>query len=174
MSRKFNPSFVLVILLCIASAAQAETTLSPSDIQKKAIIKLFQENQELRIKMADLEKRVYQLEGNKPSSSPIQTSNRVVERSGNSLIPSAKYPFYYTPHILSAVREKPTANAKYIQSFKSTDKVEITEVNCKGKDIGYWGKTSKGWIFISNPTYGTLIDLNGKTLPHDYSYWCSK
>ncbi|QEH06495.1 hypothetical protein [Sulfurospirillum multivorans] len=173
MSTNFYQKWFLFFSICFVSAVQAETALTASDIQKKAIIKLFQENQEMKLKMTDLEKRVRMLEVNKipPSSTSVQP--RPIEKTEKSLTPS-KYPFNFTPHILSSVREKPTASAKYVQSYKSTDKIEIYEVSCKGKDVGYWGKTTKGWIFISNPNYGVLSDLNGKPLPYDYSFWCTK
>ncbi len=174
MPTKTYPKWLLAFSLCFVGVAQADTVLASSDIQKKAIIKLFQENQELKDRVTNLEKRVNQLEGNKPSSTSLNTvQSRPIERTEKSLL-TPKYPFFYTPHILSSVREKPTANAKYLRSYKSTDKVEMYEVNCKGKDVGYWGKTAKGWIYISNPAYGALTDINGKALPYDYSYWCSK
>ena len=152
----------LTFIGCIGmiSSVYADTH-SSEELQKKAIIKLIQENKEMEKRIAALEYKVSELElkNNKPS---VANELKKVEMKKDVKA-------YFTPHILSTVREQPTSTSKYLLSIKSTKGHEILEIKCKGKDVGYWGKIDEGWVFISNPEYGTLTDTAGNKLSQEYS-----
>lgn len=149
----------------IASSVCADT-LSSDELQKRAILKLIEENKEMGKRIISLELKVSELESK---------NNRVLVGSESKKVDSKKETkAFFTPYILSTVREQPTSTSKYLLSIKNTKRHEIYEIKCKGKDIGYWGKIDEGWVFISNPDYGTLTDSIGSKLSQDYSKWCSK
>ena len=149
----------------IASSVCADT-LSSDELQKKAILKLIQENKEMEKRIISLELKVSELES--------KNSKALVSVEGKKADIKKEPKAYFTPHILSTVREQPTSTSKYLLSIKNTKGHEIYEIKCKGKDVGYWGKIDEGWVFISNPDYGSLSDSQGNKLSQDYTKWCSK
>ncbi len=156
----------LTFIGCIGmiSSVYADTH-SSEELHKKAILKLIQENKEMEKRLITLEQKVAELDVKNKQISVV-TGKKLTEKKDTKT--------YYTPHILSTVREQPTSTSKYLLSIKNTKRHEIYEINCKGKEIGYWGKIDEGWVFISNPNYGTLTDSVGSKLSQDYSKWCSK
>ena len=149
-----------------SNTLDALSKMNPQELQKKAIVKLIAENEEMRSKIEALEERMLRLEGKTPSQvlGKVLSSNKT----------TSKLPVYFIPHILSTVREAPTSSSKHLLSLKSTSKSEVTEIKCKGVNTGYWGKIDIGWVYISNPDYGTLYDTKGNKISQDYNKWCEK
>lgn len=84
-----------------------------------------------------------------------------------------KNPSFYMPRINSFIRVLPYAKAKKVGFTRHSKEYKITELACY-KNIGFWGKTRLGWVYISNPRYGKLVDDKGNRLPENYQYWCKK
>ena len=71
---------------------------------------------------------------------------------------------------MSNVGVEPTSNSKARWLLSNSVIVEIQKISCK--DNNYWGYAQNGWIYISNPKYGKLIDEKGNRLPMNYNFWC--
>lgn len=158
----------LLLLLSLCAFLQAD---SYDDIQKKAIVKLIKESAELKERIAVLEKKMseYEFEKSKISVTALQSSKQEMQIKKERDKPL----FFYVSKVTLSVREEPSVGAQYIHSVQKGDKVAIFALNCKSKESEYWGKSNRGWLYLSNKKYGYLINDNGNKVSGDYSHWCS-
>lgn len=159
----------IATVLSFNSLYAEQEYLTSDEMLKKAIIKLIQTNAKLEARVENLEKSLAKIESN-------QQSAIVPHEKGNSS--SATYQekssYFFTSKANLSVRESPSLKAQFIRSLKPNDKVQINEINCKSKEMGFWGKTNQGWIYLANPNYGELTDKAGKKLSQDFMFWCAK
>ena len=174
-----------LLILAISTHVLMANNLTTDEMQTKAILKLIKQNELLEGRVAALEKKNAELEQEK---SKISVSNivqkeesietisvpRLRRESAEHKIDSQKPLFYFTPKSVSSVRDSPSPKGKYVFSIRKQDKVSIYSINCKNKEEGYWGKSTQGWIYISNPKYGYLSNNQGEKLPQGYQHWCSE
>lgn len=155
MYKKITCLFLILTLAFSSSYAEAE--LQTIDIQRKAIVKLIESNRLLEERVSVLEKRLMHTDVQQPQG------NRVLSKKG----------IFFTPANASSIRTEPSPRGTLVSTLRNPNKVEIVDITCKGESLGYWGKTVKGWIFISNPSYGFLVNENGERISQNYTQWCN-
>lgn len=174
-----------LLTIAISTSVLMANSLTTDEIQTKAILKLMKQNELLESRIVVLERKNAEIENEKAKivvNTLIKEENiesisipktRIRAKETTTTNNSNQKLFYFTPTNLVSVREEPYEKAKYVSSIRSGNKIEIVEIFCK-KNIGYWGKSSRGWIYISNPKYGHLSNAQGEKLQQEYHHWCSE
>ena len=140
---------ILLILLFL-------TWANATDITKAAISKLIDRSYILEKRVNLLEKEV-----------AILKKQNVTETIKSSLLKDT----FYLPRNASFVRKAPFKEAKKVAI--ANKKTQIFEIFCSNKNDIFWGKSNRGWIYISNPSYGTIEDNNNNIIDkQDTIKWC--
>lgn len=159
-----------LLLICfIGSTLLIAKDINQDDMLKASIVKLINITNKL-------EKRVLILENELQQKQVRQTDTEKIIYLPNGRKykeMNIKIPSFYIPQNKSFIRVLPYPKATKVGIATSNKQYAITELACYIK-IGFWGKTQSGWIYISNPQYGKLLDNNGKRLPQNYKYWCKR
>jgi len=159
-----------LLLICfVASALLNAKDISKEDMLKASIVKLIDITEKLEKRVSILEKELQQVQlKEKVFKNIVYLHNgRKYKEMG------VKTPSLFIPKNRSFIRALPYPKADKVNIAVSSKQYQITQLACYEK-VGFWGKTQSGWIYISNPKYGKLIDNKDNYLPKDYDYWCKK
>jgi len=158
MCRKF-------LLICfISSTLLFSKGINNDDMVKASIVKL--------INITDkLEKRMTVIENKLQEKQPKQISALHIKKEIGEI--NVETPSFFIPKNVSFIRIFPHAKAHKVAFAKHKNQYKFTKIVCY-ENIGFWGKVKSGWIYISNPKYGKIVDDKGRNISQDYHYWCSK
>ncbi|WP_457748593.1 hypothetical protein [Sulfurimonas sp.] len=143
MKRGKNIALLAMIILFSNSlfAMDKIVITRQNNIVKQAIVRLIEQNSALKIKVDGLEKRVDGLLGH------YQVKQK------DSL--------FYIPFKKSWIREYASSNSKKLSISVTGKKYKILAIAKIAKQI-MWGRTNEGWIYISNPHYGQIVDAKNR------------
>jgi len=138
---------ILIILLT--------TFVNASDIAKASISKLIDRSYMLEKRVKLLEEKVayltkYNIKAEAKKSGVLQN-------------------IFYVPKKSGFVRKAPYKKAKAIAI--ANKKTQIFKIFCRKNHNIVWGKNSEGWIYISNPRYGEIVNDNNISI---YKIWCKE
>ena len=152
----------IAIYITVLAANAADTVDNQKFLVKKAILKLIKENKTLAKRVSKLEETVNALNNN-----TILHKKTYTEYNIN--------PFFFKSEVKSFIRRN-----HFVSKFnkraitKKGNRYLVKRVACY-KGVGFWGKTIKGWIYISNPKYGKFVSKETNlTLPMSYKTWCKE
>lgn len=159
-----------LLLICfISSTLLIAKDISKEDILKASIVKLINITDKLEKRVLVLENELLQKQANQINSEKIIYLPNARKYKGIHVETS----LFFIPKNRSFIRVLPYPEANKISIATSNNEYKITELACY-KEIGFWGKTQLGWIYISNSKYGKLVNGNGAPLSNSYNYWCNK
>jgi len=159
----------LLLIYLISSTLLIAKDISKEDVLKASIVKLINITDRLEQRVLVLEdellqKQVKQIDPEKIIYLPNGRKYKKMD---------AKTRSFFIPKNKSFIRVLPYPKADKVGMATSNKQYKITELACY-KEIGFWGKTQYGWVYISNSKYGKLVDNKWNSLPKNYQYWCKK
>lgn len=141
---------ILLILLFL-------TWANATDITKAAISKLIDRSYMLEKRVKFLEKKV-----------AILSKNEIILKAKKE---SVLENTFYIPSKSGFIRKAPYKRSKAVAI--ANKKIQISKIFCSNRHNVFWGKSNRGWIYISNPRYGTIVDSNSKIIEEQTrTKWC--